>query len=106
MFDILAISINGPRAWDLDLAIDISFTDVATNYRVTLRNGVLVYRERDADASTAQATVTLANGLRLIAAAAGDLTSAGLSVSGDQSALAALMGVLDKPDPGFNIITP
>ena len=106
MFDILAISINGPRAWALDLAIDISFTDVATNYRVTLRNGVLVYRERDADASTAQATVTLANGLRLIAAAAGDLTSAGLSVSGDQSALAALMGVLDKPDPGFNIITP
>lgn len=106
MFDILAISINGPRAWDLDLAIDITFTDVATNYRVTLRNGVLVYRERDADASTAQATVTLANGLRLIAAAAGDLTSAGLSVTGDQSALAALMDVLDKPDPGFNIITP
>lgn len=106
MFDILAISINGPRAWDLDLAIDITFTDVAANYRVTLRNGVLVYRKRDADASTAQATVTLANGLRLIAAAAGDLTSAGLSVSGDRSALAALMGVLDKPEPGFNIITP
>lgn len=106
MFDILAISINGPRAWDLDLAIDVTFADAGANYRVTLRNGVLVYRKRDADASTAQATVTLANGLRLIAAAAGDLESAGLSISGDQSALAALMGVLDKPDPAFNIITP
>ncbi|HOB48301.1 MAG TPA: alkyl sulfatase dimerization domain-containing protein [Mycobacterium sp.] len=106
MFDILAISINGPRAWDLDLAIDVTFADAGANYRVTLRNGVLVYRKRDADASTAQATVTLANGLRLIAAAAGDLESEGLTIGGDQSALAALMGVLDKPDPAFNIITP
>ncbi|TXI35690.1 MAG: MBL fold metallo-hydrolase [Mycobacterium sp.] len=106
MFDILAISINGPRAWDLDLAIDVTFADAGANYRVTLRNGVLVYRKRDADSSTAQATVTLANGLRLIAAAAGDLESEGLTIGGDQSALAALMGVLDKPDPAFNIITP
>jgi len=106
MFDILAISINGPRAWELDLAVDITVTDVAANYRLTLRNGVLVYRKRDADPSTAQATVTLATGLRLIAAAAGDLTSAGLSVSGDQSTLAALMGVLDKPEPAFDIVTP
>ena len=50
--------------------------------------------------------MTLANGLRLIAAAAGDLESEGLTIGGDQSALAALMGVLDKPDPAFNIITP
>lgn len=106
MFDILAISINGPRAWDVDLAIDITFTDIATNYRVTLRNGVLVYRKRAADAATAQATVTLTSGLRLIAAAAGDLDSPGLSVTGDRSALAALMGVLDKPEPAFTIITP
>lgn len=106
MFDILAISINGPRAWDLDLAIDITFTDIETNYRVTLRNGVLVYRKRAADAATAHATVTLAGGLRLIAAAAGDLDSPGLAVTGDRSALAAMMGVLDKPEPAFNIITP
>ncbi len=45
MFDVLAISVNGPRAWDLDLAIDVTFADTATNYRLTLRNGVLVYRK-------------------------------------------------------------
>ena len=45
MFDSLAISVNGPRAWDLDLALDISFADLGTNYRLTLRNGVLVYRK-------------------------------------------------------------
>lgn len=44
IFDSLAISVNGPRSWDLDLAIDITFADLATNYRLALRNGVLVYR--------------------------------------------------------------
>ncbi len=106
MFDILAISVNGPRAWDLDLALDITFADVAANYRVTLRNGVLVYRRRDAEESTATATVTVAGKMRLMTAAMGDFDSPGLEVLGDAGALRALMGVLDKPDPAFNIITP
>ena len=62
-----AISVNGPRAWDLDLAIDVTFLDVGTNYRLTLRNGVLVYRKVPADEATANATVKLANKLRLLA---------------------------------------
>ena len=48
MFDVLAISVNGPRAWDLDLAIDVTFGG-QDNYRLTLRNGVLVYRKVPAD---------------------------------------------------------
>ncbi len=67
MFDVLAISVNGPRAWDLDLAIDVTFEDTATNYRLTLRNGVLVYRKVDADEQTAQATIRLATKVRLSA---------------------------------------
>ncbi|MCB0936360.1 MAG: MBL fold metallo-hydrolase, partial [Mycobacterium sp.] len=106
MFDTLAISVNGPHAWDLDIAIDMTFTDLATNYRLTLRNGVLVYRACPADASSANVTVTLATKMRLLAAAAGDFTSPGLETSGDAAALQALLGVLDRPDPGFNIITP
>ncbi len=106
MFDILAISINGPRAWDADLALDVTFADLATNYRLTLRNGVLVYRQRPADPTTAAATVTLAAKMRLMAAAMGDLRSPGLEISGDAGALQTLMGVLDRPDPNFNIITP
>ena len=106
MFDIFAISINGPRAWDLDLALDVTFADLAANYRLTLRNGVLVQRKRPADPSTADATVTLAAKMRLMAAAAGDFASPGLEVTGDASALQALLGVLDRPDPKFNIITP
>jgi len=106
MFDIVAISVDGPRAWDLDLALDITFADLGANYRVTLRNGVLVHRQRRADPETAAATVTVAAKMRLMAAAMGDLTSPGIEVVGDVGALQSLMSVLDKPDPGFNIITP
>ena len=106
MFDTLAISINGPRAWDLNLAIDVTFSDVDTNYRVTLRNGVLAYRKRSADETTANATVRLDNKMRLLMFAAGDRTSPGIDISGDADALPALLGVLDAPDPKFNIVTP
>lgn len=106
MFDSLAINVNGPRAWNLDIAIDVTFTDVATNYRLTLRNGVLVYRKVPADAATANATVTLADKLRLLALAAGDAASPGVAISGDAAVLQSLLGVLDRPDPDFRIITP
>ena len=106
MFDTLAISINGPRAWDLNLAIDVTFSDIDTNYRLTLRNGVLVYRKRPADESTANATVRLDSKLRLLMFAAGDRTSPGIDIIGDADALPALIGVLDAPDPKFNIVTP
>jgi alkyl sulfatase BDS1-like metallo-beta-lactamase superfamily hydrolase len=106
LFDTFAININGPRAWDLDVAIDIIFLDVDTNYRLNLRNGVLVYRKVPADASTANATLKVANKLRLMALAAGDNDSPGLEISGDASALASIIGVLDRPDPNFNIVTP
>ena len=106
MFDILAISVNGPRAWDLDLALDVTFADLDANYRLTLLNGVLVQRKRPAEKATATATVVLANKMRLMVAAAGDFSSPGLEVTGDAGALQALLGVLDAPDPGFSIVTP
>lgn len=106
IFDTLAINVNGPRAWDLNLAIDVTFQDVAVNYRLALRNGVLVHRRVAADPATAQATVTLANKLRLLAFAAGDTSSPGVEVAGDATALPTLLSVIDRPDPAFNIITP
>jgi len=106
LFDSFAISVNGPRAWDLDLAIDITFLDAAENYRLTLRNGVLVHRNVPADPATATATLSLSNKLRLLTFAAGDATSPGFEITGDAAALGSLMGVLDRPDPDFAIVTP
>lgn len=106
IFDALAININGPNAWELELAVDISFTDLGVNYRLTLRNGVLVYRKVPADRSTAGATLTLAAKVRILALVAGDFTSPGLDIDGDPQVLQQLVGVLDRPDPSFNIVTP
>ncbi|OMC41565.1 alkyl sulfatase [Mycobacterium sp. IS-1264] len=106
LFDGFALRVDGPRAWDLDIAIDISFADLAANYRLTLRNGVLVYRKVAADAATANVTVKLDSKFRLLTVAMGDFASPGLDISGDQTALQAFLGVLDEPDPNFNIVTP
>lgn len=106
MFDSFAISVNGPKAWGLDLALDVTFEDLAANYRLTLRNGVLVYRKVSADPQTATATVTVANKLRLLTFATGDTASPGVQMTGDAGAMASLLGVLDRPDPNFAIVTP
>lgn len=106
IFDALAISVNGPKAWDLDLALDVTFLDSDTNYRLTLRNGVLVYRKVNAEEATAGATVKVASKIRLLALAAGDLTSPGFELVGDATVLQQLTESLDRPDPGFNIVTP
>jgi alkyl sulfatase BDS1-like metallo-beta-lactamase superfamily hydrolase len=106
LFDSLAIRVDGPRSWHLDIAIDITFEDLQVNYRLTLHNGVLVYRKVAADAATAGVTVKLDSKLRLLLLAMGDFTSPGLDVSGDQSALQQLLSILDSPDPSFNIVTP
>ena len=43
LFGALAIQVNGPKAWDLDLAIRWDLPDHGTSYRTTLHNGVLTY---------------------------------------------------------------
>lgn len=106
IFDSLSIRVNGPRSWDLDVAVDVTLADTAVNYRLALRNGVLVHRKAAPDPATASVTVKLAGKIRLLSLAAGDFASAGLELSGDRGALQALVDVLDGPDPSFNIVTP
>ncbi len=106
IFDSLAIRVNGPRSWALDIALDISFADLGANYRLALRNGVLVYRKIPADSMTATVTVKLGSKFRLLLVATGDFTSPGLEISGDQAALQSFLGALDSPDTNFNIVTP
>ena len=104
IFDSLAISVNGPKAWDLDLTLNVTFTDLKTNYRVTLRNGVLMSTPRPADA-TASVKLSLTKS-RMLALLGGDMDSAGIDIAGDATVLQALLGVLEKGDPSFNIVTP
>ncbi|TFV95180.1 alkyl/aryl-sulfatase [Leifsonia flava] len=104
LFDAIAICVDGPKAWDLDLSINVTFTDLDTAYRLTLRNGVLISRKASADPD-ATASISTTKG-RLLGVLAGDMSSPGLDITGDGSVLTTLLGVLDQGDPGFNIVVP
>jgi alkyl sulfatase BDS1-like metallo-beta-lactamase superfamily hydrolase len=41
-----------------------------------------------------------------LAFVAGDTDSPGLEVTGDTNAMPSVLAVVDRPDPGFNIIEP
>ncbi|MET0830162.1 MAG: alkyl sulfatase dimerization domain-containing protein [Microbacterium sp.] len=104
LLDAIAISVDGPKAWDLDLSINVTFTDLDQTYRVTLRNGVLIYRRADADPGAA-ASLSLAK-MRLLALMARDHDSPGVEITGDASQLASLLSVLESGDTAFDIVTP
>jgi alkyl sulfatase BDS1-like metallo-beta-lactamase superfamily hydrolase len=103
LFDSLALSIDGPKAWDLDLSIGITLTDVHDDFLLTVRNGVLIYVKEPASGAALHLTLTKP---RLIRLAGGDLTSSGVEHSGDEGMLHALLGVLDQKQPDFDIVIP
>ncbi|MFC8596901.1 alkyl/aryl-sulfatase [Isoptericola sp. NPDC057191] len=107
LFDAIAIQVDGPRAWDERLTVDVVLTDVGTRYRLTLANGALTYsaaaQRGDADATLTATRATLP---ALAAGSPEALTAAGIEVSGDASVLARLTAVLDPGDPDFAIVTP
>ncbi|WP_396667336.1 alkyl/aryl-sulfatase [Microbacterium sp. R86528] len=103
LLDSIAIRIDGPKAWELDLAFAIEFTDADRRFAVTVRNGVLVYREK----SGGEVGVTLKIAkLRLLALLAGDSSSPGIETVGDAHILQQLLAVLAPGDDSFNIVTP
>lgn len=66
---------------------------------------MLVHRNVAADPATADVMVKLSTS-RLLAAVIGDPSLPGLEISGDRAALQAFLGVLERTDSAFNIVTP
>jgi alkyl sulfatase BDS1-like metallo-beta-lactamase superfamily hydrolase len=103
VFDSIAILVNGPRAWDVSLAIDWVFTDLEATYRTSLSNGVLI-QDKDPREGDADLTIRLTKPQLL-----GLLRGRGLDeieMTGDTDVVGKLLGVLDRPDPQFPIVTP
>ena len=110
LFDALAIQVDGPRAWDLDLTVDIALTEDGTRYRLHLANGVLTHRQM-AESSGADLTITLAHHGSLVPVVAGALgpdamAEAGITLEGDPTVIERIAGVLQAGDPDFAIVTP
>ncbi|MFE5335023.1 alkyl/aryl-sulfatase [Isoptericola sp. NPDC056573] len=109
LFDAIAIQVDGPRAWDERLTIDVVLTDSGERYRLWLRNGVLTY---SAATQAGDADLTLTTTTRALPALAlggvtpDGLADAGIQVDGDAAVLGRLTAVLDPGDPDFAIVTP
>jgi alkyl sulfatase BDS1-like metallo-beta-lactamase superfamily hydrolase len=105
-FDAVAIQVNGPAAWDLDLAIGWVFPDHGATFRTTLRNGVFSY-VRDGSGDVALTLTVPRPALGALAAGdPGAALGAGLTLDGDTTVLQQVFGVLQPGDPAFNIIEP
>ena len=106
-FDSIAIRIDGPKAWELDVAIDWTFTDLGRNYRSKLHNGVFVTVQKPA-APDADVTVTLTKAIlpMFIVDSPAAAATAGAAIAGNPTVLDELFRVLQPGDPSFPIVTP
>ena len=110
LFDYLAVRLNGPAAAGKTLDLQVNFTDGGGRFAVNVENGVLHYRR---DRQNAMASVTLNLGRRGFAALmladtpAETLQEAGLlDLEGDPQALNEFLGLLDRFEFWFDIVTP
>lgn len=104
LLDSIAVRIDGPRAWDEDLTIDLVLTDEGSHHRLTLHNGALTHRTVTGPRTPAGLTLTLTKP-QLLAALAGR-TPDGVSTTGSPELLARLFSYVTKPDTAFPIVTP
>ncbi len=111
LIDSLAVRVDGPRAWDTELVIDLVVTDgsaaAPVRHRLTLHNGALTHRTAGPGAGSwapAGLTLTLSKP-QLLSVLAGE-GLAGIEQSGDASLLGQLIAVLTEPDRSFPIVTP
>ncbi|WP_241248678.1 alkyl/aryl-sulfatase [Nocardioides turkmenicus] len=108
LLDSLAIRLDGPRAWDLDLRIDWHLLDHDDSpeggwWHARLRNGVLVHRRDGAADPAAGLTLTLTR--PQLAGLLGARSLDGIEHSGDLGVLQQLLGALEAPDPAFPIVS-
>ncbi|MFE9564258.1 alkyl/aryl-sulfatase [Streptomyces sp. NPDC006487] len=104
LIDSVAVRIDGPRAWDEDLTIDLVLTDEGGHHRLTLHHGALTHRTVTDPRTPAGLTLTLTKP-QLLAVLAGR-TPDGISTKGSPELLARLFSYVTKPDTAFPIVTP
>ncbi|MGW5394960.1 alkyl/aryl-sulfatase [Streptomyces sp. NPDC003952] len=104
LLDSIAVRIDGPRAWDEDLTIDLVLTDEDSRHRLTLHNGALTHRKVTDPRTPAGLTLTLTKP-QLLAVLAGKAPDT-LSTSGSPALLSRLFSYVTNPDTAFPIVTP
>lgn len=109
LFDFAAVHLIGDKAADVDLRINLTFTDSDDEWTMWIRNGVLNARRSHvpgaaltvAGEKAAIAMVLLAPAVAKAWVDAGTLTAVG-----DLGVLDSYAEVLDEFNPAFNLVTP
>lgn len=107
LLDSIAVRIDGPRAWNEDLTIDLVLTDEQHRHRLTLHNGALTHRSAPADTQPSTRpglTLTLTKP-RLLGVLSGKGLD-GVTVDGDPELLSRLFSYVTESDPAFPVVTP
>lgn len=109
-FDYLAMRLNGPKAANAKMTLNVDFGNIGGKYRLDLENGVLNHTA-NAAAANADATITLSrptlDSLVLKQTTLDDAVKDGkVTINGDKGKLTELLSYLDNFDFWFNIAEP
>jgi alkyl sulfatase BDS1-like metallo-beta-lactamase superfamily hydrolase len=109
LFDYLAVRLNGERAAGKKLVLNYNFTDLGKSYALTVENGVLTYEDKaaaDADVGLTMSKTALEDIQLGKATLEQKVASGELKFDGRPQAFGEFMGLLDKFDFWFDIVTP
>lgn len=110
VFDYLAVRLNGPKAADKKIVLNVDFTDLKEKYVLTVENGVLNYshgrQDDQADATVKLSKATL-DAIQLKEATIEQKIESGdVEIGGKKEAFTEFLGLLDTFPFWFNIVTP
>ncbi|WP_444900964.1 alkyl/aryl-sulfatase [Microbulbifer sp. SSSA007] len=110
LFDAMAVRLNGEKAADAEIRLNIDMTDTSEKYLVVVQNGVLHgYPGRHSDDPSASLALSSTD-LRLmfggLVGAPTMIREGRLKVSGNPLALIKFGRLFDKFDRNFNLVTP
>ncbi|MEE1821496.1 alkyl sulfatase dimerization domain-containing protein [Streptomyces sp. BE20] len=107
LLDSIAVRVDGPRAWQENLTIDLALVDERRRHRLTLSNGALTHRTvppSGAARTAADLTLTLTKPQLLGLLAGGG--SEKIDHEGDLGALDRLFSLVTPVDKSFPVVTP
>ena len=108
-FQALAVRLNGSKAADIALSLNLSFPDLAQKYLLTIENAVLhAVADRTAPAPDATLELTSLDFKRLmlgVTDAESLLAEQSLTLDGDPTVLAKFEELFDRFDRRFPIVT-
>ncbi|MBN2060945.1 MAG: MBL fold metallo-hydrolase [Deltaproteobacteria bacterium] len=110
LFDYLAIRLNGPKASDRSIIINIEFIDINENYALILKNGVLNHykngRTENADTRLFLTRPVLDEMVLGEASPDQKIASGELKVEGSREKLDEFFSLMDSFEFWFNLVTP